>query len=448
MNNQNLPNKKEERKDTYASPRWSAEFLDCSMPMTFDTYNICSYQCQYCFSFYQRIHMKDYAENNAKFVNVQKVKDIFLHPDDSQFGEYVKQRIPMQWGGLSEPFDLYLEPKYGIGLELMKFFREIDYPVAFSTKSVWWLKDKRYTDVIRDAKNFHFKFSIITLDEEKVKIVEQNCPTTKERLWALGETVKLNTAGVNLRLRPFMIGVSDPSHLDLIREAGNRGAGALTTEFFCLEARADMRVKKRYAIMSKACGFDLWQFYKRNSRGMQGYLRLNYEIKRPYVEAMQKLCQELNMGFFVSDAHHKEKCALAETCGKKCPTGGVDTQWGSCCGLPNDEYFGKHAKTQFTQAITLAKKNGQVTWAEIDDGSSDYLKTTKVNTVLHAGDMAEHYHKSMYDYMKYIWNHPKSAASPWKYFSEMMIPIRVDETGMVVYKFNQLKYDDKTKGGE
>jgi len=396
--------------------------------------------------------MKDYQENNTKFVDVKKVKDIFLHPDDSEFGEYVKARIPMQWGGLSEPFDLVMEPKYGIGLELIKFFREIDYPVSFSTKSVWWLKDKRYTDVIRNAKNFHFKFSIITMDEAKRAIVEQAVPTTMERLDALGEVVKLNTAGVNLRLRPFMIGVSNPGHLDLIREASKRGADALTTEFFCLEARADMRVKKRYAIMSKACGFDLWQFYKENSRGMQGYLRLNYEIKRPYIEEMQSLCKELDMGFFVSDAHHKEKCVLSDKCAKKCPMSDgnemLDNQWGSCCGLPNDEYFGNHAKTQFTQAITLARKNGQVTWKEIDSNFHEYLKHTKVTQVLHSGDMAQHYHKSLYDYMKYIWNHPKAAASPWKYFSEMMIPVRVDEDGMVVYKFNQLKYNDKTKGGE
>jgi hypothetical protein len=270
-----------------------------------------------------------------------------------------------------------------------------------------------------------------------------------ERLGALGEVAKLNTAGVNLRLRPFMIGVSNPGHLDLIREAANRGASALTTEFFCLEARADLRVKKRYAIMSTACGFDLWQFYKRNSRGMQGYLRLNYEIKRPYIEEMQSLCKELDIGFFVSDAHHKEKCKLADKCGKMCPMAGgdeeLDTRWGSCCGLPNDKYFGNYAKTQFTEAITLAKKNGEVTWAEIDSNFNEYLKHTKVNSVLHAGDMANHYHKTLYDYMKYIWNHPKTSASPWTYFSKMMIPVRVDKDGMVVYKFNQTKYDNKAK---
>ena len=188
--------------------------------------------------------------------------------------------------------------------------------------------------------------------------------------------------------------------------------------------------------MSKVCGFDLWNFYKINSRGMQGYLRLNYEIKRPYVEEMQKLCKELDMGFFVSDAHHKEKCVLAKNCASK------SCRWGSCCGTPNDKYFNNHAKCQFTQAITIAKEKGEVYFKDIDKEFNEFLKGTNVRTVLHAGDMASHFHKTLYDYMKYIWNNPKSPSSPWKYFGKMMIPVRVDDDGMVVYKFNQKKYDN------
>lgn len=38
----------------YGSPRWTGEIADCSMPMTMDTYSNCSYNCQYCFSQFQR----------------------------------------------------------------------------------------------------------------------------------------------------------------------------------------------------------------------------------------------------------------------------------------------------------------------------------------------------------------------------------------------------------
>ena len=368
--------------------------------------------------------MKNYAQNNIRWVNVDKVKKIFLEPESSKFGEYVKNRYVLQWGGLSEPFDL-VEPHFGKTLELLKFFREINYPVALCTKSTWWVKDKRYVDVIKGAKNFHFKWSIITMDEEKAKQIEQGVPSTRERLDAMKEVSKWGTAGVILRMRPFMIGITDPTHLDLIREGVKSGAHAISTEFFCLEARADLRVKKRYKIMSKVCGFDLYQYYKKNTPRGVGYLRLNYEVKRKYIEEMQKLCKDLHIDFFVSDADHKAKCA-----------------WGNCCGVPMTGEFKNHARCKFTEAIVIAKKKGEVRFSDITKFSHEYLKKTPARMVLHSGDGASYYHKSMFDYMRWAWNNPaKANNSPYRYFSKMMIPTGLDDKGDVVYKFNQKKYD-------
>ena len=44
----------EKLKQNYTSPRWSMEIPDCSMPMSMDTYSRCSYNCLYCFSFFQK----------------------------------------------------------------------------------------------------------------------------------------------------------------------------------------------------------------------------------------------------------------------------------------------------------------------------------------------------------------------------------------------------------
>ena len=63
----------------YSSPRWTNEILDCSMPMTFDTYSQCSYRCLYCFAFYQKSHsMNDYLDvKNIRSVDPQKVIRLF-----------------------------------------------------------------------------------------------------------------------------------------------------------------------------------------------------------------------------------------------------------------------------------------------------------------------------------------------------------------------------------
>lgn len=362
-----------------------------------------------------------------KHVDVEKVKKIFTDPDSSQFGSYVKKRIPMQWGGLSEPFDLR-EKELGISLQLLKFFREIDYPVSFSSKSVWHLKDDRYRDVLKGAKNFHVKVSIITYDEEKARIIEKGVPTPKERVWAIGEYAKLGIAAVNLRLRPFIIGVTNPTHTELIKAVAEMGAYGVSTEFFCLEARAADNVKARYKIISAVAGYDIWEFYRRFSV-QQGYRRLNYEVKRSYINGIKLLCASNNLKLFVSDANHKEACA-----------------YGSCCGVPDTGPFGNFAKCQFTQAIVIAKEKGEVHFNDIAQYETEYLKETPYidatgfNTA-NLANRAKHRYMSMFDHMRATWNKPKNQNSPYRYFDGLLIPDRLDENNDIVYKFNKAKYE-------
>ena len=109
---------------SYESPRWSCEITDCSMPMTFDTYSECSYGCAYCFAAFRKSignAAKNYRDlSRLRCVNVEAVKRMFLNPDNQrQFGAFIKKRYPIQWGGMSDPFDEFeREFKKGIGKEI------------------------------------------------------------------------------------------------------------------------------------------------------------------------------------------------------------------------------------------------------------------------------------------------------------------------------------------
>lgn len=250
----------------YQSPRWTNEIADCSMPMTFDTYSNCSFGCLYCFSQFQRAignGKENYLQKSVENVNPKKIKQMFTDPDQyaGQFATYIKQRRVMQWGGLSDEFDGY-ERKYGVTLDLLRFFKEINYPLCFSTKATWFTKDERYMELIRGQKNWNFKFSIITKDAEKARIMEKGVPSPEERLKAIEHIANAGAGGATLRLRPFIIGISTPTYLDLIRDAGNRGATALSTEFMCVEQRSNT-LKERMPIFNQLCGFDFMAFYKK-----------------------------------------------------------------------------------------------------------------------------------------------------------------------------------------
>lgn len=406
----------------YSSPRWSAEIADCSMPMTFDTYSNCAFGCMYCFSQYQRGiggAKEHYLAKEVNAVNVERIKKMFTDPDQyaGQFAQYIKQRRVMQWGGLSDQFDGY-ERRFGKTLELLRFFKEINYPLCFSTKATWFTEDERYMELIRGQRNWNFKFSIITLDEHKAQVIERGVPTPLQRLEAIRRIAEADAGGATLRLRPFIIGVSTPSYLDLIREAGQRGATALSTEFFCVEQRSPT-LKAYMPTLSELCGFDLMAFYRKYSYA-QGYLRLNRKVKRPFIENMKALCDELAIRFYVSDAHFKELCCN-----------------GSCCGLPADWNY---SKGQFCEALQLCKKNGQVTWDDIKGDIESLHQYDWGRAVGYNANSSEKRAKfmgmTMAEYMRWLWNNPQAGQSPYKMFEGVMQPSGKDEAGNIIYTYN------------
>lgn len=406
----------------YASPRWTTELVDCSMPMTFDTYSNCSFGCLYCFSQYRRAigNGKDaYLLKEVNAVNVERIKKMFLDPDAhaGQFAEYIKQRRVMQWGGLSDEFDGF-EKAHGRTLELLRFFKEIDYPLCFSTKGVFFTKDERYMELIRGQKNWNFKFSIITADEKKAKVLEKGVPSPQERLKAIERIAEADAGGATLRLRPFILGISTPTYLQLIQNAADAGATAVSTEFLCIERRS-LSLRAVMPVINELCGFDLYDFYIKHSPGA-GYLRLSEQVKRPFYANMKALCDKIGLRFYVSDAHWKELCAN-----------------GSCCGLGTEWNY---SRGQFCEALQIAKTKGYVRWDDIAAANAaifskvPYVRAQGLNTV-GCENRAKFDGMSLTDYMRYLWNTPKAGSSPYKLFFGVIVPDGHDEDGNIIYRY-------------
>lgn len=409
----------------YRSPRWTSEIADCSMPMTFDTYSNCSYGCMYCFAQFQRGiggGKEDYAHKKVDAVNIDRIKRMFTEPDKyaGQFAEYIKQRKVMQWGGMSDQFDNF-ERKYGKTLELLKFFKEIDYPLCFSSKATWFTKDDRYMDLIRGQKNWNFKFSIITLDERKAHYIERGVDSPVERLKAIERIANAECGGATLRLRPFIIGVSTPSYLDLIKDAHDCGADAISTEFFCVEERSQT-LKAFMPKLNELCGFDLMKFYKRFSV-QKGYLRLNRKVKEPFFLNMKELTDKIGMRFYVSDAHFKELCCN-----------------GSCCGLPPDWNY---SRGQWCEALQIAKSKGHVYYSDVRNDVEkfhQYLWGKAEGFNSNSCEKRAHFYgMTMAQYMRWLWNNPQSGQSPYKLFEGALVPDGKDSDGNIIYKYNGAK---------
>jgi DNA repair photolyase len=428
----------------YTSPRWSGEVLDCSMPMTFDQYSRCSFDCLYCFSFFQRSLKKYnpitetsklYTEELPSTISKKTFMNIFMGKSTSQtfkqFEGYIQNRMVMQWGGMSDPFDIF-EKRYGVGLDILNNLYEIEYPICFSTKGIWWLDDERYACLFRGNDFWNVKMSIINLDSGRASQMERGVSTPMERLEAINRLVTGRIgkggeglhAGVTLRLRPFIIGYSDinDEYLDLIELAVKAGITAVSTEFLCIEGRTTAESRERFNAMSEICNIDIIDFYRRNSPNAAGYMRLNWKIKEPYVNKMHALCDKLGIRFYVSDAHHKDRCNN-----------------GCCCGLPESWNY---SRGQFTHALVVAKEYGKVYFQEIEKGMPDEWRTQSVVTACglnvargNPRDRARFRTFSIQDYIRYIWNHPNHPRSPYKYFHGLLVADAVDDEDNVVYRY-------------
>ena len=413
----------------YGSPRWSQEITDCSMPMSMDTYSKCAYNCMYCFSYFQKSHiMNDYKVGNVRSVNPKKVIELFERArandrehatgSQAQFFPYIQNRRIMQWGGLADEFDEW-ERRFGVTLELLRYFDKIDYPLSFSTKAAWWTEDERYMELFRrHTHNWHVKISIITSDEEKARIVEKGVPTPAERFAAIK---RLSDIGIHvtLRLRPFIIGVSG-DYAETIKRAHEAGADSVTTEFFCMETRAQEDLKDRYREISKVCGFDIYDFYIKNSY-QAGYKRLNRKIKAPIIHDMQKIAHGYGMRFHVSDCFCRE-CNDAM----------------NCCGVPPEWNASQHG--HIGHAVLLAKEMGEVHWSDIAKdiekyfGDFDYIDASSFNTGSNK-NRALMQGVTMAQYLRNNWNNVKSGTSPAKMYGGILVPDGRDEHGDVVYRY-------------
>lgn len=417
-------------KNKYWSPRISWEYMDCSMPVTFDQYSNCWFGCIYCFATFQRgiwIWACDYwKKENVKSANIEKFMEQFNPDSKGLFAPYFKDKKTIQWWWMSDPLCPF-EEHFWIWYKMIKFLRDKNYPCRFSSKSDLILRSDKYFELFKWAKNFYYMSSIITYNEEIAKKIEINVPSPENRLKTLGRLAK-SWVETCLRLRPFIIWISDKNLETLIKRASEEWVKHLSMEFFCLEMRATEILKQRYRILSDIAWFDIYEFYRRLST-WSWYLRLNYWIKEKYIKKIMDLCSKYWLNFNCSDAHHKEKSKSS-----------------SCCWVPEDHpILWNFQKWQFTNALKIARERSdhKVYWSDIDNDANilnnfkfcDNIWVNKIDWKT----IAKRRWFTLKELMRNEWNNPNSWHSPYKYFWWALVPVWLDENKNIVYKFDENK---------
>lgn len=432
-------------KQGYTSPRISSEYTDCSLPLTFDSYNICGFGfgkqcagCIYCFASSQRVNHPMYEKKafQIKSVNPERTVGMLNGKVKSKYYDnFFKYRFPFHWGGLADPF-CKLEEKAHVGLKILQGASKIQYPIIFSTKGTFMCYDKEYLKVFnsyRESKNLGFSFSIITNEERLAKQIEKGVPSVEDRFKAMKVISDMGLWTV-LRLRPFMLGISDINLETLLERAKKAGARAISTEFYCLDLRSLSTLNERIQTISDISGIDYIKYYKALSPGSRGtYLRLNRLVKEHYMKRLFKKCKELDLKIGVSDPDFKEYNFS-----------------GCCCAYPasKKEYNSEicnWSRGQLTYHLTGLRKKywagerpALLTWDEVKETiANDWAHDKRYfkDSIKYWSTDFRKKQQSHIDEFLETWNNTKSSASPYNYFDGILQPNGLDTKGNIIYRY-------------
>jgi len=431
---------------SYGSPRISSEIPDCSMPMTFDHHNYCSISCLYCFAYCFKSNNPAYKGKKVplKSVNIDKMISAMQgNPKDTRgrlmYTHFYHRKFLLHWGGLADPFCNF-ERKNREGYKLITALGEMNYPTLFSFKGND-IFSKDYVQLFEkyaDQGNFAFQVSIVTNSDELARQVEIGAPTTTKRIEAIRMLSDMGYWTI-LRLRPFIMGVTDIGLDELLHRALDAGIKGVSTEWFALDCRMNEGMKKRFAWMSEVMGTkDLQKYYSALSPSTRGgYMRLNRKVKEMYVRQIYTFCADHNLVCGISDPDFKE----------------LNTS-GSCCGMP-DKYEKNHGLENWTrnqltyhlkEARRLYHKTGEQQLLRFDEvyGDESYFDDPPL-THDHVSEiglpLAIRYVRTYRMILRKHWNNLRSPANPRNYFDGKLMPETVDVEGNLLFRYTPMEYE-------
>lgn len=437
--NRNAPNAL-----SYASPRVSSEFPDCSMPLSFDGYSHCSLGCAYCFALMQKTNNPSFA-NKLHAVNPKRMLDEIEGKvkHSKKYKHFYKKRFLLHWGGLADPFCNF-EKANNIGYEIISGLAKNAYPTLFSFKgsAIFRPNFRKLFGKYAHQKNFAFQCSIIAPSDKNSREIEVGVQVTSQRIKALKMLSDMGYYTI-LRLRPFIIGITDNGLDDLLHKCLEAGIKAVSMEYLALDWRATNNLAKRYKWIGELIGVkDTMKYFKDLSPKERGsYLRLNRLVKEETVKKVYTFCADNNLVFGCSDPDFKELCTS-----------------GSCCAMPDKYPENKElqnwTKNQLTFHLKEARKNfhlsgskKQMKFQDVYKPKEDTFLTSKTFTqdfVAVTGKTAsERQHSRLHDFTRDTWNNLRSPGNPRNYFNGKMMPLRTDENDNLVYLYKPSSYESR-----
>ena len=294
----------------------TSQFYFCAFPLRLDSYNKCSFNCDYCFMKYRG---GNYSQKKniqyADTVSIDKQICRALNGDtDTAIREFLYRRVPIHFGGVSDPFS-DLETDYFTTKELLKILNKYNYPTIISTRSSA-LGDINIISLIRSG-NYIVQVSTPTDNDSNLKKLINDEHIFLDQLKMISK-LKKNSIDVVCRLQPIFPNYEN-EYIKIINSLMKFDVDYFVFEFYKLP----FENYKRLNILQKKLNYNLFDFYKENdaiAAGREWILPSVYKTNaiRNIINNVEK-SSKISIGYADNDLLHLNKfnCCLGPYATKK-----------------------------------------------------------------------------------------------------------------------------------
>jgi DNA repair photolyase len=267
----------------------------CSAPVRIDAYDTCQFGCVYCFS---RIRSRQAAKPGIHSANPFALRRRFdrIRQGDiaSALDEFRLQRVPVQLGGLQDPFTPR-ERQARVTLELLKVLRDESYPTLVSTKGSLFL-EAEYLDLLAEM-NVLFRISAAGVSESLRPLVDRMCDPFDKTLEKIA-TLSRRGIPVALRIQPIFPKF-EATALEMAAKAAAAGVRQVTFEYLKLPSES---TRQEIARANSELGYDVVATMSKMGLSKVGPdWTLTREAKRPFVRVALAHCRDLGIRFGAGD---------------------------------------------------------------------------------------------------------------------------------------------------
>ncbi len=333
--------------------------------------------------------------------------------DEKELCEFTKRRIPIHWGGISDPFSCF-EIEQKKSLEILRLFEKYEYPFIVSTKNKR-IVEGEYWETLKRCKYKVIQVSLISLRKELEKIEPNEEIKINNRLEIIKKCAKENIRVV-VRLQPFIPLFCEKGLEELIENMASLGAKAITIEYLKIPVILMPEVKRAIMELSGILGYDIETFYRKYGKKTSSDRELKTEMKKYWIIKTRKLAHKNKMEFYCADNEFR--------------TLGDNT---ICCGVGNEKGFER--RNEFRTSRMLDEGKEIITIDDYLKKDVDLFEKISKSKWINMGNSytgSMRKKMSLKDLAIEVWNNPKCSLSPCKFYNNVKF-IGKDKNGNAIY---------------